>query len=129
MTVSIGMTKSRQTLTKAQMAKAQKEPKLAKDAKKNEWKTEGGGKAPRKQLVAKQARKTGKGARVKKPRGNWALLALHKIHHYQKSVDLLIPLLPFQRLIREITQDFKVNLCFQSGVILTIQETVEAFLM
>ena len=42
MTVSVGMTKSKQTPTKAQMAKAQKELKLAKDAKENERKTKGG---------------------------------------------------------------------------------------
>ena len=46
-TVSVGMTKSKQTLTKAQMAKAQKELKLAKDAKEKEWQTKCGGKAPK----------------------------------------------------------------------------------
>ena len=79
--------------------------------------------------MAKPAHKSGRGTRVKKLRCNWALLALHKICHYQKSVDLLIPLLPFQRLIWEITQDFKVDLHFQSGAILAIQEAVEAFLV
>ena len=44
--VSVGMTKSKQTPTKAQMAKAQKELKLAKDAKEKEWQTKGGGKDP-----------------------------------------------------------------------------------
>ena len=128
-TVSVGMTKSKQTLTKAQMAKAQKELKLAKDAKDTERQTKGGGKAPQKQLVAKPACKSGKGTRVKKPKCNWALLALRKICRYQKSVDLVIPLLPFQRLIQEITQDFKVDLHCQSGAILTIQEAAEAFLV
>ena len=114
-TVSVGITKSKQTLTKAQMAKAQKELKLAKDAKENEQKTKGGRKTPKKQLTAKSAHKSERGAGVKKPKGNWALLALCEICWYQKSVDLLIPLLPFQRLIQEIAQDFKVDLCFQSG--------------
>ena len=45
-TVSVGMTKSKQTLTKAQMAKAQKELKLAMDAKDIEQQTKGGRKAP-----------------------------------------------------------------------------------
>ena len=51
------------------------------------------------------------------------------IHHFQKSVGLLIPLLPFQCLIREIAQDFKYDLHFQSGAILALQEAVEMFLV
>ena len=44
-------------------------------------------------------------------------------------MHLLIPLLPFQRLIREVAQDFKVELHFQSRAILAIQEAAEAFLV
>ena len=33
---------------------------------------------------------------------------------YQKSTELLIRKLPFQRLVREICQEFKTNLRFQS---------------
>ena len=47
-TVSVDMTKSKQTLTKTQMAEAQKELKLAKDTKEKEWQTKGGRKAPQK---------------------------------------------------------------------------------
>lgn len=32
-----------------------------------------------------------------------------EIRKYQKSTELLIRKLPFQRLVREIAQDFKVN--------------------
>ncbi len=32
-------------------------------------------------------------------------IALREIRRYQKSTDLLIPRLPFQRLVREISQD------------------------
>ena len=36
-------------------------------------------------------------------------VALREIRRYQKSTDLLIRKLPFQRLVREIAQDFKVR--------------------
>ena len=77
-------------------------------------KTKSDGKAPRKQLATKVAYKhgSGKGAKPQKPCKNYAIIAMQEIRHFQKSVDLLIPLLPFQRLIREIAQDFKVGLCF-----------------
>ncbi|EFX67395.1 hypothetical protein DAPPUDRAFT_189533 [Daphnia pulex] len=35
----------------------------------------------------------------------------------------------FQRLVREISKDFKLNLRFQSGAIGTLQEASEAFLV
>ena len=54
---------------------------------------------------------------------------MREICHYQKSVNLLIPLLPFQRLVREITQDFKMDLHFQSSAILALQEAVETWLV
>jgi histone H3 len=41
-------------------------------------------------------------------------VALREIRRYQKSTELLIRKLPFQRLVREIAQDFKV--CFPSFV-------------
>ena len=55
--------------------------------------------------------------------------ALREIHRFQKSVDLLIPLLPFQRLVREVAQDFRTNLHFQSSAILALQEAAEQFLV
>ena len=45
-------------------------------------------------------------------------MALREIRHYQKSSALLIRKLPFQRLVREIAQDFKTDLRFQSAAIL-----------
>ena len=92
------------------------------------------GKAPRKQLAAKsQARKTAAvclshlsciddllmltismqaaTGGVKKPhRFRPGTVALREIRRYQKSTELLIRKLPFQRLVREIAQDFKVCL-------------------
>jgi histone H3 len=39
-------------------------------------------------------------------------VALKEIRKYQSSTELLLRKLPFQRLVREITQDFKVSLPF-----------------
>jgi histone H3 len=39
---------------------------------------------------------------------NSGTVALREIRRYQKSTELLIRKLPFQRLVREIAQDFKV---------------------
>ena len=47
---------------------------------------------------------------VKKPhRFRPGTVALREIRRYQKSTELLIRKLPFQRLVREIAQDFKVS--------------------
>lgn len=46
----------------------------------------------------------------------------------QKSTELLIRKLPFQRLVREIAGDLKSDLRFQSSAILALQEAVEAWL-
>lgn len=56
-------------------------------------------------------------------------VALREIRRYQKSTELLIRKLPFQRLVREIAQDFKTDLRFQSTAILALQEAAEAYLV
>ena len=56
------------------------------------------------------------------------VMALHEIRHYQKSSALLIRKLPFQRLVREIAQEFKMDLRFQAAVILCLQEAAGAYL-
>jgi histone H3/H4 len=56
-------------------------------------------------------------------------VALREIRRYQKSTELLLRKLPFQRLVREIAQDFKYNLRFQSSAIGALQESVEAYLV
>ena len=57
------------------------------------------------------------------------VMVLREIRHYQKSSALLIRKLPFQRLVREITQDFKSDLHFQSVAILCLREAAEAYLV
>jgi len=106
-----------------------------------------GGKAPRKQLASKAARKSApayvpfpsdtkekanlfRSGGVKKPhRYRPGTVALREIRRYQKSTELLIRKLPFQRLVREIAQDFKTDLRFQSSAIGALQEAVEAYLV
>ena len=56
-------------------------------------------------------------------------VALQEICRYQKSMKLLIRRLPFQRLVREIAQDYKSRLNFASGAILALQEAAEAYLV
>ncbi|TNN71127.1 histone H3.2 [Liparis tanakae] len=46
-----------------------------------------------------------------------------------KSTELLIRKLPFQRLVREIAQDFKTDLRFQSSAVMALQESSEAYLV
>ncbi|XP_022088067.1 uncharacterized protein LOC110977866 [Acanthaster planci] len=90
-----------------------------------------GGKAPRKQLATKAARKSAPATGgVKKPhRYRPGTVALREIRRYQKSTELLIRKLPFQRLVREIAQDFKTELRFQSSAVMALQEASEAYLV
>ena len=91
-----------------------------------------GGKAPRKQLATKAARKSAPTTGgVKKPhRCRPGTVALRQIKHYQKSTELLIRKLPFQRLVREIAQDFgSKDHRFQSTSVLALQEASESYLI
>lgn len=90
-----------------------------------------GGKAPRKQLATKVARKTAPATGgVKKPhRYRPGTVALREIRRFQKSTELLIRKLPFQRLVREIAQDFKTDLRFQTSAVMALQEASESYLV
>jgi histone H3 len=90
-----------------------------------------GGKAPRKQLATKAARKSAPATGgVKKPhRYRPGTVALREIRRYQKSTDLLIRRLPFNRLVREIGQDYKNDLRFQGTAVQALQEAAESYLV
>ena len=90
-----------------------------------------GGKAPRKQLATKAARKSAPATGgFKKPhRYRPGTVALREIRRYQKSTELLIRKLPFQRLVRELIQDVRGDLRFQSTSLLAAQEASEAYLV
>ena len=102
----------------------------------------GSGKALHKQLQLKVQKKKGKAKEgvkklppaqqpTKKPRRYQpGTVALQEIRRYQKSTELLIRKLPFQRLVKELAQDLdKVNIRYQSGAIMALQEASEAYLV
>ena len=68
---------------------------------------------------------------MKKPhRYRPGMVARWEIRWYQRSTELLIRRMPFQRLVREIAQGFgKTDLWFQSGAIMALQEASEAYLV
>mmetsp|Transcript_30744 Transcript_30744/g.37719 ORF Transcript_30744/g.37719 Transcript_30744/m.37719 type:complete len:136 (-) Transcript_30744:71-478(-) len=89
------------------------------------------GKQGRDELAAKAARKQAPvvGTMKKTHRFRPGTLALREIRKYQKSTDLLLRKLPFQRLVKEIAQEVKSDLRFQSQAILALQEAAEAYLV
>ncbi|CAK6445832.1 unnamed protein product [Pipistrellus nathusii] len=90
-----------------------------------------GGKAPRKPLATTAAEKSAPSVGgVQRPgRYKPGTVALREIRRYQKSTELLIWQLPFQRLVREIAQEFRADLRFQSAAIGALQEASEAYLV
>lgn len=56
-------------------------------------------------------------------------VALREIRRYQKTTELLIGKMPFQRVIREITNDFKSNCRFQTSTLMALQEASEAYMV
>eukprot|EP00933_Yihiella_yeosuensis_P052483 TRINITY_DN5056_c0_g1_i5.p1 TRINITY_DN5056_c0_g1~~TRINITY_DN5056_c0_g1_i5.p1 ORF type:complete len:137 (+),score=44.37 TRINITY_DN5056_c0_g1_i5:104-514(+) len=90
-----------------------------------------GGKAPREALAAKAARKQApvQGTIKKTHRYKPGTVALREIRKYQKSTELLIRKLPFQRLIKELATEVKTDLRFQSQAVLALQEAAEAYLV
>ena len=90
-----------------------------------------GGKAPRKQLATKAARKAAPpvGGCKKPHRYRPGTVALREIRRYQKSTDLLLRKLPFQRLARELAHSISGDLHFQATALAASQEASEAFLV
>jgi len=92
-------------------------------------KRKNGGKMPSKKTTA-AARKAAPASGAKKPhRYRSGTVALREIRRYQKSTDLLMRKLPFQRLVREVAQDFKNDLRFEGSALLALQESAEAYLV
>ena len=91
-----------------------------------------GGKAPRKDLATKAARKAapdGDGGGDRKRKFKPGTVALREIRKYQKSTELLLRKKPFERLVCEIAQDFESDYRFKESAIRALQETAEAFLV
>ena len=88
-----------------------------------------GTKHPRKHIASKAAAKRATGG-VKRPhRFRPGTVALREIRRFQKSTELLIRKLPFQRLVREIASDYRGELRFQSSAVLALQEASEAYMV
>ena len=85
------------------------------------------------------SRLTGDGKRRRQTCGNIrkprryrpGTVALREIRRYQKSSELLIRKIPFQRLVREIVHNLYPhdNIRFQSTALLALQEASEDFLV
>lgn len=88
--------------------------------------------AHRKQLLPKKKKRTVFQVHENyKPKKRYrpGTLALKEIRKFQKSTDLLIRRLPFQRLVREIAESYKTDLRFQTCAVLAIQEAAESYLV
>lgn len=90
-----------------------------------------GGKQPRKSLATMAKHMAAPPGGVPKKQRRWrpGTVALREIRRYQQSTDLLIRKLPFQRLVREIAQNFSSDLRFQSSALVALQEASEAYLV
>lgn len=89
-----------------------------------------GSKQPRKTLMAEKKKALGTGGVRMPHRYRPGTVALREIRRYQKSTDLLIRKLPFQRLVRELATDLsKEGIRFQATAILAIQEAAEAYIV
>ena len=87
-----------------------------------------GGKAPRKQLATKAARKSAPATEVKSHTDTAQVLLLEnpqapKVHW------LVDPQTTIPKIGREIAQDFKTDLRFQGSAVLALQEASEAYLV
>jgi histone H3 len=64
----------------------------------------------------------------KKRRFRPGTVALREIVKFQKSTDLLIPRLPFQRVCRDIARGFSQQIRFTSQGLQALQEAAECYL-
>lgn len=86
-----------------------------------------GGKSRSKAAAKKSVAKTGG---IKKPhRFRPGTVAVREIRKLQKSTELLIRKLPFQRLVRELASECKTNMRFQTSAIMALQEASESYLV
>ena len=56
-------------------------------------------------------------------------VALREIWKVQKSTELLIPKRPLQRLVKEVDQNYKTDLRFQSTALVVLQEAAEDYIV
>ncbi len=90
-----------------------------------------GGKGPQKRCATKAARKSAPASGGIKKTHCYCpgTVALCEICTYKKSIEFLLHKVPYQRLVREITQGFSGDLRFQSSALGASQEASEAYLV
>ncbi|XP_022172971.1 histone H3.3-like [Myzus persicae] len=88
-----------------------------------------GAKAPRQKFVTTAVRKSCAPKVKRKYRYRPGTIALREIRRYQNSTELLIRKLPFQRLVREITEQFAMDMRFQVSAVMAMHAASEAYLI
>lgn len=90
-----------------------------------------GGRRPHAHFGMKTAKfsEPSKGGVMKPHRYKPGTVALREIRRYQRSTDLLIQKMPFQRLVREIALDFRSDIRFQTAAIAALQTASEDYLV
>jgi histone H3 len=74
--------------------------------------------------------KAGTGGAIQKPRRfRPGTVALREIRKYQKSTEMLIRKLPFQRVAREVATEWLPQCRMQGSALLALQEATEAYLV
>jgi len=67
---------------------------------------------------------------IKKPmRYRPGTVALREIRRYQKSTELLFRKRPFERLVREVSQDYKTDLRFSNDAVTALQHATEMYIV
>ena len=79
--------------------------------------------------VVAAAAKAAAASKPKKRRYRPGAAALQEIRKSQKTTELLIRKLPFQRLVREIASEICTDIRFQSTALQALQEAAEAYLV
>ena len=71
------------------------------------------------------------GTQRKKQKWRPGTVALREIRQYQRSTNLLIPKLPFSRLIKELANERSSSggLRFQSSALMALQEAAESYIV
>lgn len=127
------------------MARTKVPPKVGKIGKKSpryppgQWPKDAENVGSRKGKAANKAR--GKSYKVKgnkfkvaktvnkSYRNRPGIVALREIRKFQKSTDLLLRKLPFQRVVREVSQEYMQDVRFTAGALLALQEATEAYMV
>ncbi len=90
-----------------------------------------GGQEPRSSLIKMAARKMAPAQSMPRRLRRYrpGKLALKEVRKYQKSTELLIKKVSFQRFVREIAQEFMPDVRFQSTALFALQEAAKAHLV